>query len=99
MRQYFFYALGILIPVAILGWFLYAVGRALAALYQDWQLGKELDELQAGAEARRRQRLLENQERLATGCDHDFETPVSGLPPGTCRKCGMEREKPTAGCD
>ena len=58
-----------------------------------------MDELQSGAEARRRQRLLENQQRLDSGCEHDFETHVSGLPPGTCRKCGVEREKPTAGCD
>ena len=27
MKQYFLYAIAILIPLAILGWFLYALGR------------------------------------------------------------------------
>jgi hypothetical protein len=47
----------------------------------------------------REQRRLENEQRLATGCEHDFEAHGLGLPPDVCCKCGMEREKPTGPCD
>jgi hypothetical protein len=99
MKQYFLYILGLLVPLIIVGWFLYLVGRAFYSLYQDRQLNKELDELQAGAEARRQERARENERRLANGCTHDFESPAFGLPPQVCRKCGLEREKPAEACD
>jgi hypothetical protein len=99
MRQYFFFAILLLVPVAIAAWFLYALGRSFVAMYDDWKLGKELDQLQASSEARRRQRQLDGEQRLATGCEHDFEAHVSGLPPGVCSQCGLEREKPPGPCD
>ena len=43
MKQYFLYAVGALIPLAIAGWFLYALGKALYGMFEDWKLGKELE--------------------------------------------------------
>ena len=99
MRQYFLYAIGLLIPLAILGWFLFALGRAFVTLYEDWRMGKEWDELRADSEARRERKPLDNEKRLATGCEHDFESAVFGLPPNVCSKCGLERDKPLGQCD
>lgn len=99
MRQYFLYAAGLLIPLAILGWFLVALGRTFLTLYDDWKMGRELGQLRAESEARRQRRRQENEKRLATGCEHDFGGTVFGLPPNVCRKCGLEREKPLGQCD
>jgi hypothetical protein len=99
MRQYFFIGVAVMIPLAILGWFIYALGRGFLSMYEDWKLGKDLDQLQAEAEGRREQKRLENEQRLANGCEHDFDSHIYGLPSGVCGKCGLEREKPTGACD
>ena len=99
MRQYFFYGIGALVLLVFVGWFLYAVGKALYTLFDDWRLGKELDELEAQVGSRREQRQLDNQERLDNGCEHDFDEHVIGFPPDVCSKCGLEREKPSDPCD
>ena len=99
MKQYFLYAIALLIPVAILGWFLFALGKAFASLYDDWKLGKELDELQNQSPAQSRQLELGREQRLATGCAHEFDLAVFGMPANVCGKCGMEREKPAGSCD
>ena len=99
MKQYFLYAIALLIPLAILGWFLFALGKAFASLYEDWKLGKELDELQDQAASRHQQLQLGREQRLAKGCQHEFDLPVFGMPPNVCGKCGLEREKPAGSCD
>lgn len=51
----------------LLGFFLYRVGLALVDMYEDYQLSKELKEIEAAAAAKRRQRIDEKaaeQERL-----------------------------------
>jgi hypothetical protein len=60
---------------------------------------RDLRGLQAETEAMREQRRLEKQRRLDNGCEHDFESPVLGMPPGACSKCGIEKEKPAGQCD
>jgi hypothetical protein len=99
MKQYFLYALALIVPLVLAGWILFVVGRALLSMLQDHQLGKELDQLKAGAEMRRQQRREENARRLANGCEHDFASPAFGLPPQACRKCGIEKERPVGQCD
>jgi hypothetical protein len=99
MKQYFLYTIAALIPLAIGGWFLYALGKALYGMYEDWKLGKELDELQTHAESRREQERLKNEQRLNNGCEHRFDNHVFGLPPDTCGKCGLQRRKPEDPCD
>ena len=89
----------VLIPLAFGGWFLFALGRSVFEMFQDWRLGKELDELQAQSASRREQKRRENEARLENGCDHDFETDVFGFPPNVCGKCGLEKEKPPGSCD
>jgi hypothetical protein len=99
MRQLFFFTLAGLLTVAIASWALFMLGRAIAQVVSDWRLGRELDKLQAQSASRRQQRAEALQQRLASGCEHDFETGAVGLPPQTCAKCGLEREKPTGACD
>lgn len=100
MKQLFFYVCGGVVALGVVVWALYMIGEALAHVYRDWRLGKELDELQSAGAARREQRRLANEQRLANGCQHDFQSAaVVGLPPGVCLKCGLEKEKPTGGCD
>lgn len=99
MKEYFYYAIALTVPLALLAWFLYAVGRALYTLFDDWRLGRELDEIQAQSASRREQKRRENEQRLDTGCEHDFDAGVFGMPPDVCGKCGLEREKPAGACD
>ena len=99
MKNYFLFAMLLLIPLAIFGWFLLALGRALYTLFDDWRLGKELDELRADSQSRRERLRLASDERLNTGCQHDFDADVFGFPPGVCSKCGQEKEKPAGSCD
>lgn len=99
MKHIFFYVGGGLLAAGLAGWALYMIGEALAQVFRDWRLGRELDQLQAESASRREQRRLANEKRLANGCAHDFSGTAPGLPMGTCPKCGLEREKPTGGCD
>jgi len=99
MREYFFLGAAVAIPLVILGAFLWAFGKAIFSLFTDWRLGKELDELTQQSEARRDEKRRANEQRLDTGCDHDFESGAFGLPPNACRNCGLEKEKSTGPCD
>jgi ribosomal protein L32 len=99
MKQIFFYVCGGLLTIGLAGWALYMIWEALAQLFQDWRLGRELSQLESESMSRREQRRLANEKRLATGCDHSFHSGAVGLPPDVCARCGMAREKPTGSCD
>jgi hypothetical protein len=99
MRQLFFYVMGGLVVVSLASWALYMLGRAIAQVFGDWRLGRELDELEAQGALRRQQRQHSQEQRLATGCEHNFEAGAIGLPPNVCAKCGLERVKPSGACD
>lgn len=45
MKQNFLWAMAVLIPSGILGWFLWALGKSLVGMIQDKRLERELDEL------------------------------------------------------
>jgi hypothetical protein len=99
MRQYVLYAMAVIFPVSLGIWFFWLLGKSFVQIYNDWQLEKELIEIEAQSQAHREERKRLNTKRLDTGCDHDFETIGHGLPPNACSKCGMEREKPQGACD
>jgi ribosomal protein L32 len=99
MKQIFFYFCGGLLAILLAGWALYMVWEALVQVFNDWRLGRELNELEMTSSARREQRRAANEKRLATNCEHDFRSGAVGLPPAVCAKCGLEQEKPTGGCD
>jgi hypothetical protein len=99
MKSIFVYFCGGALAVAIVGWGLYMIWESLVQLFRDWQLGRELNQLEADSAARREQRRLANEKRLGNNCDHEFHTGAVGLPAGVCSKCGLEQEKPTGGCD
>jgi hypothetical protein len=99
MKQYFYYAALFLIPLALVGWMLYAFGRNMIGILDDWLHGRELHQLRAESEARRKQRQAEDKARLNNGCEHDFDNPVFGLPPGVCGKCGLAKQRPQGECD
>ena len=99
MRELFFYILGGCLVIAAAGWGLYMIGQALMQVLNDWKLSRELDQLEAEGVSRREKRKQSQIERLANGCEHDFTEGAIGLPPNVCRKCGLEREKPSGLCD
>jgi len=99
MKQFFFYGLLFVIPFLVIGWLLWALGRGLAAMYEDWKLDRDVSKLRADSETRREQQRLENEQRLATGCEHDFDGHILGLPSGVCSKCGIQKVKPAGPCD
>jgi hypothetical protein len=99
MREVFFYVLGGCLAVAASGWAIFMIGRAIMQVVNDWRLSNELDQLEAESASRRDKKKQAQIERLANGCDHDFTVGAIGLPPNTCRKCGLEKEKPSGVCD
>lgn len=99
MKQIFFYVCGGLLAFGLIGWALYMVWEALVEVFKDWRLGRELHQLESESAARREQRRLQNEKRLANGCDHDFRGGAVGLPPDVCAKCGLAQEKPSGACD
>ena len=99
MRHVFFYFLVGSLLVALAAWAFYMLGRAFNDLWLDWKLGRELDELQSESASRRQQRHTAGEQRLASGCEHDFNAGAIGLPPNVCAKCGLEKVKPTGLCD
>jgi hypothetical protein len=98
VKQSFLFALLMLVPVAIIVVLLWCFAKYLWTLVTDRKLYKELDELEAGAEARQEKKKLDNEKRLDNGCDHTFDGAI-GFPPDVCPKCGLEREKPKGLCD
>jgi hypothetical protein len=99
MKQFFFYGVAIVIPLTIVAWFVYAVGRSLWTVFEDWRLGRELNQIEAESASRRQRRREENAQRLDNGCEHDFEHHSFGFPSGVCSRCGLEQEKPKGACD
>lgn len=99
MKDYFVWAMAALIPLGVLGYFLYMLGKGLYGMYSDWRLHGELDELQAQQSGRKQARAEANQRRLDNGCQHDFGGALGGFPPDVCHKCGLSREKPAGSCD
>ena len=99
MKEIFFYFFGGVLTIAVAVWALYMLWDAFAQMVKDWRLGRELDQLESEGSARREQRRAANEKRLANNCEHDFVSGAVGLPPGVCAKCGLEKDKPTGGCD
>jgi hypothetical protein len=96
MRQFFF--LGILI-LGVLAGLVYFLWSIVTALYQDWLMGRGVREIQRESAMRRREREEQAARRLDNGCEHEFDQTLGGFPPGTCHKCGLERERPYGACD
>jgi hypothetical protein len=99
MKDSFYWAMILFIPGALLLWMVAALAKTLWEMFQDWQLRREIDEMQESAGQRQQQRAAANVARLNNGCAHDFETSAHGLPPLTCHKCGLEKERPPGTCD
>ncbi len=99
IKTYFFYGIFGFVAFAIVGYFLFHLGKALLGMFSDWRLHRELDELQADGEARRQAKTEANRKRLDNGCDHDFDGALGGFPQGVCHKCGLAKDKPTGTCD
>jgi len=98
VKQWFMLALVSLVPVGVLVALFYSLGKYLLTILADRKMYKELDELEASAEARREKKRLENEQRLDNGCSHTFDGAI-GFAPNVCPKCGLEKEKPTGLCD
>ncbi len=96
MRQYFF---GGILAFGVIAGIIYVFWTIISTMYHDWVLGRDVDVIKAESEERRAQRRAEAQARLENGCDHDFTEMFGGYPPDTCRKCGLERQRPKGPCD
>ncbi len=53
MKRAFFFFVIVFLVIATAAYILYLIGDALHSMYRDWQLGKELDELEAELRERR----------------------------------------------
>jgi hypothetical protein len=56
MKRAFFFLVIVGISVAIVGYLIWLVLDAFYSMYQDWRLGKELDELEAEQKERNQQK-------------------------------------------
>ncbi len=45
IKQYFLWTMAVIIPIGILAWFLWTLGKSMVGLVQDKMLDRELDEL------------------------------------------------------
>ena len=98
MKQWFFFAMLLVLPATILIALLYSFAKYLYTVYEERRELKELDAIQAESAARRERHRLESVQRLDNGCQHAFDTD-SGFPPGVCPKCGISQQKPPGDCD
>ena len=96
MRQFFF--VSVLIGGVLAG-IIYFAWTIVSTLYRDWQMGKDVDEIQVASETRRQQRREEEARRLDNGCEHRFGEAFAGFPPDACHQCGLSRERPPGPCD
>jgi hypothetical protein len=96
MRQLFF---GGILAFGVIAGIIYVLWTIVSTLYRDWDLGRDVDQIKAESDKRRQERRAKDEARLANGCDHDFTEMLGGFPPNTCRKCGIERERPAGPCD
>jgi hypothetical protein len=99
MKESFLIGMVALVVIAGGGYFIWLAARSFHSMYSDWNLGKELDVIRTESDARRKQKGEENQRRLDNGCEHVFDQGFGEFPPGVCRKCGLERERPKGTCD
>jgi hypothetical protein len=100
MKSWFFAAVFLALPLAILSALLYSFGRYLWTVLTDRRLYRELDAIEATSQSRRAERRRLSAERLNNGCEHVFDSGLSlGFPPDVCPKCGLERELPRGPCD
>lgn len=53
MKRAFFFLVIVGITLAVVGYVIWLVLDALYAMYQDWRLGKELDEIESQHRAKR----------------------------------------------
>jgi len=93
-----FFLLTILIMGVVSG-LIYYTWSVISSLYRDWELGRDVDQIQEESRERRKQREEEARRRLDNGCDHVFDEAVTGMPPNTCHRCGIERVRPAGPCD
>ena len=92
------FLLTILIGGTVAG-LVYFAWSVISSLYRDWELGRDVGQIERESRQRRKQREEETRLRLDNGCDHVFDEAVAGLPPNTCYRCGIERAKPVGPCD
>lgn len=85
--------------LALVGYFVWLVIRSLYEVYRSWRLGRELVALQAEVTDWRTRRASANQERLNTGCAHQFEHGLGSVSRRVCRRCGLEAESTSKVCD
>ena len=85
--------------VALIGYFVWLVIRALYEVYRNWRLGHELAALQSEVTDWRARRAHANRDRLNTGCDHQFEDGPGSTFRRVCRHCGLEAERTSEVCD
>lgn len=96
MKYFFLITIVIFGVVSGLAYFAWSV---ISSLYRDWELGRDVDQIERESIHRRRLREEAAKLRLDNGCDHQFDVVVIGLPPNTCHLCGIERERPVGNCD
>ena len=85
--------------LALLGYFVWLVLRAVYDLYRDWRLKHELGTLESAVAAWKSRREQANQHRPATGCAHQFEQGSRSSVRQVCRFCGREAERTSLQCD
>ena len=85
--------------VALTGYFVWLVLRAVYQVYRDWRLGHELAALQSEVTDWRARRAHANRERLNTGCNYQFEDGPGSTFRRVCRHCGLEAERTSEVCD
>ena len=95
--KYFF--LITIVAVGIVSGLVYFAWSVISSLYRDWELGRDVDQIERESIHHRRLREEAAKLRLDNGCDHQFDGDVIGLPPNTCHRCGIERERPADACD
>ena len=99
MRRNFFIAVGIVVAIGAVLFFLWQVIATLYSMYTDFRSRQQLDEMAAEHAERRRRLREENRKRLDNGCDHQYEDLIQAFPPGVCVKCGIAKDRPAGACD
>ena len=85
--------------LALEGYFVWLVIRALYEVYGSWRLGLEIHALESEVADWKTRRAEANQERLDNGCDHQFQRGPGALSRRVCRLCGLEAERTSEVCD
>jgi len=96
MRQLFF--LGVLVfgTLAIIGYFGWKVCVSLFIYFRDGSDSRATAKINQVILAKKE---VEDRERLSNDCNHRFGEKLGGFPPFACRSCGLEKSKPSGGCD